>query len=108
MRRSGKKALIQLQFDIEDPFDREDWFNEFGEFDDYGKKDNNGQETETDDYYGDYCEPEHSKEKNLAEKTGRGESGEDEIDFVDNLNESGFKFNNPNAQKECGCGKSFK
>lgn len=31
-----------------------------------------------------------------------------EIDFVDNLNESGFKFNNPNAQKECGCGKSFK
>ena len=31
-----------------------------------------------------------------------------EIDFVDNLNESGFKFNNPNSQKECGCGKSFK
>ena len=28
-----------------------------------------------------------------------------EIDFVDNLNESGFKFNNPNAQKECGCEK---
>ena len=31
-----------------------------------------------------------------------------EIDFVDNLNESGFKFNNPNAEKSCGCGKSFK
>ena len=31
-----------------------------------------------------------------------------EIDFVDNLNESGFKFNNPNSQKECGCGKSFR
>ena len=31
-----------------------------------------------------------------------------EIDFVDNLKESGFKFNNPNAHKECGCGKSFK
>ena len=31
-----------------------------------------------------------------------------EIDFVDNLNESGFKFNNPNSKKECGCGKSFK
>ncbi|MBI2003995.1 iron-sulfur cluster assembly accessory protein [Candidatus Pacearchaeota archaeon] len=30
-----------------------------------------------------------------------------EIDFVDNLNESGFKFNNPNSKKECGCGKSF-
>jgi iron-sulfur cluster assembly accessory protein len=29
------------------------------------------------------------------------------IDFVDSLKESGFKFNNPNATKECGCGKSF-
>jgi len=31
-----------------------------------------------------------------------------EIDFVDTLNESGFKFNNPNASAGCGCGKSFK
>ena len=30
-----------------------------------------------------------------------------EIDFLDSLKESGFKFNNPNASKECGCGKSF-
>jgi len=30
-----------------------------------------------------------------------------EIDFVDSLKESGFKFHNPNATKECGCGKSF-
>ena len=30
-----------------------------------------------------------------------------EIDYVDTLNESGFKFNNPNAQVGCGCGKSF-
>ncbi|MEM3113035.1 MAG: iron-sulfur cluster assembly accessory protein [Candidatus Pacearchaeota archaeon] len=30
-----------------------------------------------------------------------------EIDFVDTLKESGFKFNNPNSTKECGCGKSF-
>lgn len=29
------------------------------------------------------------------------------IDFVDTLNESGFKFINPNSTKECGCGKSF-
>src|SRR3989344_3337576 len=29
------------------------------------------------------------------------------IDFVESLKESGFKFNNPNATKECGCGKSF-
>lgn len=31
-----------------------------------------------------------------------------EIDFIDTLNESGFKFNNPNATKGCGCGKSFR
>jgi iron-sulfur cluster assembly accessory protein len=30
-----------------------------------------------------------------------------EIDFIDTLNESGFKFNNPNASAGCGCGKSF-
>lgn len=29
------------------------------------------------------------------------------IDFVETLKESGFKFINPNATKECGCGKSF-
>ncbi len=30
-----------------------------------------------------------------------------EIDYIDTLNESGFKFNNPNSEHECGCGKSF-
>ena len=30
-----------------------------------------------------------------------------EIDFVDNLNQSGFKFVNPNAKRTCGCGESF-
>jgi len=30
-----------------------------------------------------------------------------EVDYVDNLNESGFKINNPNAKHGCGCGKSF-
>ena len=30
-----------------------------------------------------------------------------EIDFIQTLNESGFKFNNPNAKSDCGCGKSF-
>lgn len=29
------------------------------------------------------------------------------VDFVNNLNESGFKFENPNAKSGCGCGKSF-
>jgi iron-sulfur cluster assembly accessory protein len=30
-----------------------------------------------------------------------------EIDYIDNLNDSGFKVNNPNAKHGCGCGKSF-
>ena len=29
------------------------------------------------------------------------------IDFVDSLEGSGFKFNNPNAVKSCACGSSF-
>jgi len=29
------------------------------------------------------------------------------IDFVDNLEGSGFSFNNPQAKSTCGCGKSF-
>jgi iron-sulfur cluster assembly protein len=30
-----------------------------------------------------------------------------EIDYVDTLNDTGFKFNNPKAEHGCGCGKSF-
>lgn len=30
-----------------------------------------------------------------------------ELDYVDNLMETGFKFTNPNIHKECGCGESF-
>jgi iron-sulfur cluster assembly protein len=29
------------------------------------------------------------------------------LDFVDTLNESGFKMQNPNAAATCGCGESF-
>ena len=29
------------------------------------------------------------------------------IDFADDLNESGFKIENPNASTTCGCGESF-
>ena len=29
------------------------------------------------------------------------------VDFLDNLDGSGFKFENPNATKSCGCGNSF-
>jgi len=30
-----------------------------------------------------------------------------EIDYIDTLQESGFRFNNPNAKSSCGCGSSF-
>ncbi len=30
-----------------------------------------------------------------------------EIDYIDDLNQSGFKFVNPNAKRTCGCGESF-
>ncbi len=30
-----------------------------------------------------------------------------EIDYVKGLNGTGFKFNNPNAKRSCGCGSSF-
>lgn len=30
-----------------------------------------------------------------------------EVDYIETLQQSGFKFNNPNATKSCGCGKSF-
>ena len=29
------------------------------------------------------------------------------LDFVDSLQESGFKIENPNATNSCGCGQSF-
>jgi iron-sulfur cluster assembly protein len=29
------------------------------------------------------------------------------LDFVDTLQESGFKMDNPNASSTCGCGESF-
>jgi iron-sulfur cluster assembly accessory protein len=30
-----------------------------------------------------------------------------EIDYLSGLNGTGFKFNNPNAKRTCGCGSSF-
>lgn len=29
------------------------------------------------------------------------------LDYLDELNQRGFKFNNPNVVKSCGCGSSF-
>jgi iron-sulfur cluster insertion protein len=31
-----------------------------------------------------------------------------QIDYMNGLNESGFKISNPNAQSTCGCGQSFR
>jgi len=30
-----------------------------------------------------------------------------QIDYIDSLTQSGFKFTNPNAKRTCGCGESF-
>jgi len=30
-----------------------------------------------------------------------------QVDYVDGLNGSGFKFENPNSRGTCGCGESF-
>lgn len=30
-----------------------------------------------------------------------------QIDYLDQLNDSGFRVNNPNASRNCGCGTSF-
>ena len=30
-----------------------------------------------------------------------------EVDFVESMEGSGFKFNNPNVKSTCGCGSSF-
>lgn len=30
-----------------------------------------------------------------------------EIDYIESLTESGFKFHNPQVRSQCGCGKSF-
>jgi len=38
-----------------------------------------------------------------SEKLAKGAK----IDYLDTLNESGFRISNPNAEDSCGCGKSF-
>jgi iron-sulfur cluster insertion protein len=30
-----------------------------------------------------------------------------EVDYVEGLSGAGFKFQNPNARRTCGCGESF-
>jgi iron-sulfur cluster assembly protein len=51
----------------------------------------------------------HQDGINIAvDQTGLDRISGMEIDYVDTLNESGFKFNNPKARHGCGCGKSFR
>jgi len=38
-----------------------------------------------------------------SEKLAKGAK----IDYLDTLNESGFRISNPNSEESCGCGKSF-
>ena len=54
----------------------------------------------------DFVKEAHGVEVIIDEKSARYMVGT-ELDFVDSLMESGFKINNPNASRTCGCGTSF-
>ena len=45
--------------------------------------------------------------KVLVDKDSLGMLNGASIDFVETLHQSGFKIDNPNAHKTCGCGNSF-
>jgi iron-sulfur cluster assembly protein len=50
---------------------------------------------------------ERDEAKVVIDQKSLGIIGDTEVDYVkDGLNQS-FKFNNPNAVSECGCGESF-
>ena len=48
-----------------------------------------------------------SKAKLFVDLTSSTHLQDVTIDFVDNLQGSGFTFNNPNSAGSCGCGESF-
>ena len=48
-----------------------------------------------------------SKAKQFVDPTSSTHLQDVTIDFVDNLQGSGFTFNNPNSAGSCGCGESF-
>ena len=50
---------------------------------------------------------EHSGVKPFVDPASRTILKGIEVDYIETLQQSGFKFNNPNATKTCGCGKSF-
>ena len=43
----------------------------------------------------------------VSDKTSAGYLGGLKIDYSDDLVQSGFRFENPNAISTCGCGNSF-
>ena len=50
---------------------------------------------------------EDSEIKVISDKTSAGYLDGLKIDYTDDLVRSGFKVENPNAVKTCGCGNSF-
>ena len=54
---------------------------------------------------GDMILEEHSVKLFVDSKTAEHMKGT-EIDYLETLQQSGFKINNPNAKSSCGCGKS--
>ena len=50
---------------------------------------------------------EDSEIRIVSDKTSAGYLNGLKIDYTDDLVQSGFKFENPNAVKSCGCGSSF-
>jgi iron-sulfur cluster assembly accessory protein len=43
----------------------------------------------------------------IVDETSLGYLTGCQVDYVDSLNDSGFKIENPNATRNCGCGTSF-
>jgi len=54
----------------------------------------------------DYIKEEYGVRLVIDEKSALYMVGS-QLDFVDELMETGFKINNPNAKNSCGCGESF-
>lgn len=54
----------------------------------------------------DFVEEAHGVKVIIDERSALYMAGT-ELDYVDELMETGFKINNPNAKNSCGCGESF-
>ena len=59
------------------------------------------------DIAGDDIKAEHGGVTVVIDPASATHLGGAELDFKDGLQGAGFAINNPNAQRSCGCGKSF-